>query len=157
MGSTLQVSDIEQIVESVFETMLGVRLECVDRPWFPDPDRLTATVHFAGEVPGAVVIECSMATACRMAGALTGIDHAAVDEDVYDALAEIVNMVGGNLKSLLHAGCGLSMPTVVNGFDYKQRLPRARISTRSAFECDWGDLWVTYLLEEQPPRPPFRA
>lgn len=156
MSSTLQATDLEQIVEGVFETMLGIRLECVELPWFPDPDRLTATVHFAGESPGAVVIECAESTACRMAGALTGIVHTAVDEDVYDALAEIVNMVGGNLKSLLHAGCGLSMPTVVNGFDYRQRLPRARVSTRSAFECDWGEVWVTYLLEEKPPRPPRR-
>ncbi|MCC6537695.1 MAG: chemotaxis protein CheX [Bryobacterales bacterium] len=152
MSSTLQATDLEQIVEGVFETMLGIRLECTDLPWFPDPDRLTATVHFAGESPGAVVIECSSSTACRLAAALTGIDHREADEDVYDGLAEIVNMVGGNLKSLLHAGCGLSMPTVVNGFDYRQRLPRARISTRSAFECDWGEVWVTYLLEEKSTR-----
>jgi len=107
MSSTLQATDLDQMVEGVFGTMLVIRLECTELPWFPDPDRLTATVHFAGESPGAAVIECAEETACRLAGALTGIDHASVDEDVYDALAEIVNMVGGNLKSLLHAGCGL--------------------------------------------------
>jgi CheY-specific phosphatase CheX len=67
----------------------------------------------------------------------------AVDEDVLSVLAELANMIGGNLKCALRAGTVLSMPTVADGKDLK--IDGVEIRDRAAFHCDAGDFWVTVL------------
>ena len=57
-------------------------------------------------------------------------------EDVQDALGEITNMTGGNLKALMPGSCHLSLPAVIDGNDYRIRIPTARVLTRVLFECD---------------------
>lgn len=37
------------------------------------------------------------------------------DDDVRDAMGEITNIIGGNMKPILPHGVGLSMPSVVYG------------------------------------------
>ena len=66
-----------------------------------------------------------------MAGALLMSEYQSVDEDVMDAVAEVVNMVVGNVKTLLEERVGplaFSIPTVIYGRNYK---------TRSAGVMEW--------------------
>jgi chemotaxis protein CheX len=55
--------------------------------------------------------------------------------DMQDALAELVNMIGGNIKALLPDGCFLSLPAVVEGGDYSARVPGTRLASRVEFVC----------------------
>src|SRR5579862_6934401 len=111
--------ELAQIVESVFETMVGLEVNEAAAPWFPGRDRLTASVHMAGEWNGAVLIECNRGQACRFAGRYLSIDTLdSVDDVVCDVLGELANMVGGNLKCVLAQGLMLSMPAVVDGSAY---------------------------------------
>lgn len=141
----LESVDLDQIVVDVFGTMLSDHVEVVDKPWQSDVTRLTASVHFAGPAPGALLVECSKQDACCVAELLTGIRHDEVSEDVLDGLAEMANMVGGNLKSLLHAGAGLSMPIVVEGSAWVLNLPPEQPRRRQAFACGKAIFWVTYV------------
>ena len=48
-------------------------------------------------------------------------EYAAVDEEVLDAMAEVTNMVVGNVKTLLEeqvGAMGLSIPTVIFGRNF---------------------------------------
>jgi len=147
MNNAVKSVDLDRVVLDVFETMLGERVSIVDHPWTRDMHRLTASVHFAGPSPGALMIECSKRDACRVAELLTGIPHHEVNDDVLDGLGELANMVGGNLKSMLHAGAGLSMPCVVEGSDYSMRICGDRPIRRFAFGCRQAVFWVTYVSE----------
>lgn len=73
----------------------------------------------AGGWNGAVSITCSPGLAMFAAGAMFGRNaRALTPEDVHDAIGELANMVGGNLKSLVNGDdplCVLSMPIVVDG------------------------------------------
>ena len=140
--------DLDQIVVDVFGTMLSDQVMAVDEPWHSDVNRLTASVHFAGPAPGALLVECSKQDACCVAELLTGIRHDEVSEDVLDSLAEMANMVGGNLKSLLHAGAGLSIPIVVEGSAWASNLPASEPHRRRAFACGTAVFWVTYVAEQ---------
>jgi len=51
-------SELAQIVESVFATMLGLEVGECGMPWFPNGERLTAAVHMAGDWNGAILLEC---------------------------------------------------------------------------------------------------
>lgn len=139
-------SELAQIVESVFATMLSLEVAEGGTPWFPGGDRLTSAVQLAGDWNGAVLLECDRSQACRFAGRFLSQDPpGTVDDVVRDVLGELANMIGGNLKCVLMRGIRLSMPSVVDGSDYSLRVCGAEIKDRLAFECTEGAFWVTVL------------
>lgn len=120
-----QVSDprsLDTSVEEVFRTMLG--LQCL-RSHDLDPEEhlsVTAVVGFGGLLSGACVFSMGGAAALAIAGHLTGMDFLEIDDTVKDAIGEICNMLAGSWKGKvpeLAAHCGLSVPAVITGRDYK--------------------------------------
>jgi chemotaxis protein CheX len=139
-------SELAQIVESVFGTMMSLEVGECSTPWFPSGDRLTSAVHLAGDWNGAVLLECDRGQACRFAGRFLSMEPLdTVDDVVRDVLGELSNMIGGNLKCVLTRGIRLSMPSVVDGSDYSMRVCGARVRERIAFQCAEGPFWVTVL------------
>ena len=139
-------SELAQIVESVFASMLGLEVGRCGTPWFPNGDRLTAAVHMAGDWNGAVLLECDRRQACQFAGRFLSTEPPeSVDDVVRDVLGELVNMIGGNMKCVLTRGIQLSMPSVVDGSDYSLRVCGAKVRERLAFQCAEGPFWVMVL------------
>jgi chemotaxis protein CheX len=103
-------------------------------------------VFFAGSWQGAVLLECCRDGALAFASRLMRINPSAVsDDDARDALGEIVNMIGGNLKSVLPHSVGLSPPSVVKGKDYAYRICGNNRRERLAFDSCAGKFCVTLL------------
>ena len=73
----------------------------------------------------------------------------AVPADLQDALAELSNMIGGNLKTLLPGPSFLSLPTVTEGNDYSLSVPGSRLISHVQLDCN-GELLDVALLEELP-------
>lgn len=139
-------SELAQIVESVFGTMLSLEVNACGTPWFPGGDRLTSAVHLAGDWSGAVLLECDRRQACYFAGRFLSADPpGTVDDVVRDVLGELANMIGGNLKCILSRGIHLSMPSVVDGSDYSLRVCGGGARERLAFQCAEGLFWITVL------------
>jgi chemotaxis protein CheX len=115
---------IEAIAAMVLETTAGVALVPAAGEIPRDRPALTGCVHIDGAWNGAALVECELPLARRLTAALFAREPAdlALDE-VRDALGEITNMVGGNLKALLPSPSRLSLPTVVEGADYAVTVP----------------------------------
>ena len=82
----------------------------------PD-DALSAWVEIVGPWNGAVVLTCGRATAEELSRCLLA-EHAppVLDkEDVDDALGELANVVGGNVKAVLPGPSVLGLPEVASG------------------------------------------
>jgi chemotaxis protein CheX len=138
-------SELAQIVDSVFRAMLNLEVGVGGTPWFPGENRLTSAVHMTGEWNGVVLVECDRAQACRFAGRYLSIDPPeTVDDVVRDVLGELANMIGGNLKCVMHPGIRLSMPSVVDGSDCL-RVCGAEILERLGFHSVEGLFWITVL------------
>jgi chemotaxis protein CheX len=147
-GMEVPSSELAQIVESVFGTMLSMQTEVCGTPWFPSPngDRLTSAVHLTGSWNGAVLMECDRRQACRFAGRFLSMEPADTFDDVVrDVLGELANMIGGNLKCVLTQGIRLSMPSVVDGSDYSVRVCGSRVQERLTFQSEEGLFWITVL------------
>jgi chemotaxis protein CheX len=141
----LMPHDVAQIVESVFENMLGLEVVECGEPWFQGSDRMTAAVHLTGIWNGAFELECSRSQACFFAGRfLSKNPPAVVDDVVRDVLGELANMIGGNLKCVLPKGLRLTMPAVVDGSDRVQ-VCGAEVQASLCFQCSEGLFWVTIL------------
>jgi chemotaxis protein CheX len=149
----VQQSELAQIVESVFETMMSLEVTPDETPWLADASRMTSAVHLTGDWNGTVVFECDRRQACKFAGRFLSMDPpAAVDDDVRDVLGELANMIGGNVKGALEGDIRLSMPSVVDGGDYSVRICGAVIQERLALQCDQGVFWVTKYVTDRKPK-----
>lgn len=79
-----------------------------------DAEVVHASVSVQGAWSGQVVIEVAPTAALRAARAMLALDDP-TDADVTDAVGELVNMVGGNVKSVMPAPSTLGLPMVVQG------------------------------------------
>jgi CheY-specific phosphatase CheX len=140
---------VSVIVEDVFLSMLGFQVQhhpsCLT-----EDEQITASVFLAGEWRGAVSIEMGMGQAIEITAQLNPESSpAGLDDDVRDAIGEVANMIGGNLKASLPGGTHMSMPTVVRGTDYKVRMCGLAESASFGFSTAYGPFWVhiTHVLE----------
>jgi len=146
MQTEVSVVFLNEIVQSVFMTMMGLDVSPSDEPWNHNGDRLTSFVHLTGDWNGAVLFECNSRQACQFAGHILAMDPPEiVDDDVRDVLGELANMIGGNLKCGMATGVRLSMPTVMEGRDYDLRVCGSQVLERLGFQCAEGNFWVTVL------------
>ena len=129
------VDSINQSTLQVFSTMLGVEL-APGTAAFEDakPDmncEVISLIGLAGSWAGAGSLSCSAALACRVCANMLMTEATAVNEEVLDAVAELTNMIVGNVKTELESKLGplgLSIPTVVYGRNFK---------TKTAGPTDW--------------------
>jgi chemotaxis protein CheX len=129
------VDSINQSTLEVFSTMLGVELAqgaATFEDAKPDIDcEVISLIGLAGSWAGAGSLSCSAALACRVCANMLMTEATAVNEDVLDAVAELTNMIVGNVKTALESKLGplgLSIPTVVYGRNFK---------TKTAGTTDW--------------------
>ena len=103
---------IAQIAIDVFHAMLRMEVSVCETPETTVSDA-AALVRFEGSWNGALLIQCSFDQAFEFAGRLMRIDRPTwFNEDAADALGEVANMIGGNLKALLPPKTVLSVPEV---------------------------------------------
>ncbi len=125
-ASVAEVADprnLDASVDEVFEMMLGVKCHRspAEKP-APNDESVTAVVGFGGLLSGACVFRGSYRTALKIAGHMTGMQFDEVDDTVKDAIGEVCNMLAGGWKGKvpqLAANCGLSVPAVITGRDYR--------------------------------------
>ena len=135
--------EVTQIASTVWETVLGLNLVRCDSAPTPDDEVVAGLVQVTGAWEGAVTIETSADFARQAAATMFGLDpDAASSADTQDAIGELTNMTGGNVKSLLPEPCQLSLPTVVEGREQASRLLRGELITTVAFECHGSPLVV---------------
>jgi chemotaxis protein CheX len=114
--------NVDASVEEVFHLMLGATCTRDHAQLVVEPDSVTAVVGFGGVLSGACVFRVCSATAREIAARMTGMAFDDVDDTVRDAVGEICNMLAGAWKGKvpeLAAHCGLSVPAVITGRDYR--------------------------------------
>ena len=113
---TVREEDIRTITDTVWANV--VRAEAT-RPNAAEPDLtgtvMTGCVQMGGAWRGAVTIRCSTGLARTVGAAMFETDPAeTAGADIRDAIGELANMIGGNIKALLPGPTQLP-PLVVEG------------------------------------------
>lgn len=129
----LSREDIRQIVTDIFDGMLGLPV-AEQEVALDGARRITGCVQVSGGWDGAVAVDCTTALASRIAESMLGLQAEHVtDEDVRDAIGEVANVAGGNVKALLGAECVLSLPTVTEGIDLHLSVPGTQVVAAAGF------------------------
>ncbi|MDQ6523509.1 chemotaxis protein CheX [Nocardioides sp. LHD-245] len=131
--------DVRAVTEDVWMVLLGEdgglrpRTVPADAPF--DAAAWSAATTISGGWHGVVTVELDEALARLLTGRMLALtdDETATDSDVADAVGELVNMVGGNVKSLMPGPSTLSLPAVAAG--------RAAFGSDSALACRIDLAW----------------
>jgi hypothetical protein len=105
---------IQAIAEESWLALVGDDEFLVPMPGGQPDDALSSWVEIVGPWTGAVVLTCGRSTAEQLSRCLLA-EHAPPvleAEDVEDALGELANVVGGNVKAVLPGPSVLGLPEV---------------------------------------------
>jgi len=155
------VKAIQSATAEVFGMMLN--LEVASEPAYTElpssrpTDGVIALLGLAGQWMGSGIIQCDAGFARTIYMHMLSTDCAAgedsVDGEVLDAVAELANMVIGNVKNTLEetlGPMGMSVPTVVFGRNFTTRAMGSDPWIVVPFKCGDAQLLVKLYLRHSP-------
>ena len=135
-------ADIEDITQTIWGTLFDLPLSGARASPLGPEALLTGCVQIVGGWRGAVMLQCPMSLAVTLTEQMFRSGSAPSVDDVRDALGELTNVIGGNVKALFPGPSQLSLPAVAVGSDYDLGVVDASAVT-VAFTCDGQPLTVT--------------
>lgn len=130
-----QLADVHAILEEVWRSFLGDEDPLLPADRDPADPGWSAAVTVSGKWEAMVTVELSAALADEVTRRMLGGSDLA-EEDIADAVGELVNMIGGNVKSLMPGPSALSLPMVTSG-----RVARGSETTESCrVDAHWRGL-----------------
>jgi chemotaxis protein CheX len=148
-----RVSDprsLDASVEEVFRLMLGIECRREAGQAVVERESVTAVVGFGGLLSGACVFRSGVTTALKIAAHMTGMEFEDIDDTVKDGIGEICNMLAGAWKGKvpeLAANCGLSVPAVITGRDYKLHVQAPEFQLHHGYRFDEEVFEVTIVCD----------
>ncbi len=148
---------IKAATADVFSTMLSLELKpgevYVEKPEAAPSSGVVSLIGLAGPWVGTGSLSCTAPFACRIAGQLLMTEYSAICEDVLDAVAEVTNMIVGNVKTTLEnrlGAMGLSTPTVIYGRNFQTRSARNQEWTVVPFDCGGDRMCIQLCIAPNP-------
>ncbi|HBY58233.1 MAG TPA: hypothetical protein DEH78_00320 [Solibacterales bacterium] len=139
--------------KEVFETMLGIPVKVADHYLdHKDPrpqEGIVSLIGLVGSWIGTGSICCPSDTAWKLCSRMLMTEFNSVNEDVLDGMAELTNMIIGNVKTGLEEDMGpmgLSIPTVIFGRNFETRSVGNGEWTIIPLECEDGPVNILVCL-----------
>jgi chemotaxis protein CheX len=157
-------SEICQITQTIWSSVLGLETERTDRRVEAEAgaDRsarpfdthhepfLTGCVSITGAWDGAITLDCSATLARKLAAIMMRQDpEKTTSDDIADALGELTNILGGNVKRLLPGPSKLTLPAVAEGRDYHVKIAGSQLLSEITFSCEGEPMRVTLLQRDE--------
>lgn len=145
-----------KIVESakeIFSSMIMMEIEVVEKTT-PDnvlEDSISGIIGLAGLRKGVLAIHLPNTVAMAITSNFLGMDVTEINEDVEDAVGELANMLGGNVKTILSEkgrDIELSMPSTITGKKYDFQTTKDAERYIIPFDADVGRFTVELQLEK---------
>ncbi len=125
MSNFSEINDklIESTVE-IFTGMVMMEITVAGEPMTklgPLKQSITGMIGLAGTHKGVLAVHFPNQVAMDVTGSFLGMEVSEINADVQDAIGEIANMLGGNLKTILSdrgKDIQLSLPSTISGDAY---------------------------------------
>ena len=145
----LDPGTVQSIADEVWPSLVGDGEVFVPVPMPPPAELVSAWVDITGPWTGSVVLTCAPATAEALTECvlMTRPPTVVDDEDVADALGELANVLGGNIKSVLPGESRLGLPQV------GPAPSRGRLDDVCALVGQWRGNYLTITVHGAAPAP----
>ncbi len=114
-------------------------------------DTITATIGLAGTHKGVLAVHFPNEVAMAITSNFLMMDINEINDDVHDAMGEIANMLGGNVKTILSEkgrDIDLSMPSTIAGTEYTFQSENDVDRVIVKFSTEKGSFMVEIDLEK---------
>lgn len=140
--------DITALTEQVCDSVLGMSIVPLADA-VPARTEVMAVVQITGGWQGAVAVTCARAVAEAITEAMFEMDPGTTSaEELDDAMGEMANMIGGNIKGLMPGPSQLSLPTVAEGHDFAAAFPGSTLAVEALFALPTGTLGVQVFRQD---------
>lgn len=153
MDQEIVINGARSAVDEVFGMMIGLPAtagEVYREEAAPaEAEGIITLIGLAGPWIGAGSISCGSELACKLASSMLMEEFSSINKEVLDAMAEITNMVFGNVKTVLEAHLGplgLSIPTVVFGRNFSTNSPGQQVWSVIPYEVESQKMDVKICL-----------
>ncbi|HEV7870770.1 MAG TPA: chemotaxis protein CheX [Modestobacter sp.] len=145
----LDAGTVQSIADEVWPSLVGDGEAFVPVPVPPPGEVVSAWVDIIGPWTGSVVLTCAPATAAALTESvlMTRPPTVVDDEDVADALGELANVMGGNIKSVLPGESRLGLPQI------GVAPPRGRLDDVRSLVGQWRGNFLTITVQGAAPAP----
>ncbi|CAG37379.1 chemotaxis protein CheX [Desulfotalea psychrophila] len=145
--------DIVSAVDAIFSSMVMMPVEPSDVALELEPltKSISAMVGFAGARKGMIAVHMPQNVALAVTSSFIMMDVTEINEDVEDAIGELANMLGGQIKSVLAENgrdIELSIPTTISGQSYDFRSTGDNDRTVVYFKVDAGIFAIDCQLQK---------
>ncbi len=140
--------EIQQYTQLVCSTLLGIEVQPLPGQYEASlSDTFTGSVQISGKWNGALLLSLPSSLVNTLTETLFSLDpEKTTTEDKKDAVGELINMIGGNIKALLPQPSKLSVPLL--GLEgQEQFFPSTEMVTHCQFECQ-GKSFALSLYEQ---------
>ena len=150
MTEILSNDDLFSLAETVWSSILGLEFERAgDSDGKIGERAVTSCVQITGEWEGAVTVACSETLATQLAAAMFAMEPEELDDEMTrDAMGEIANMTGGNVKGVAPGQNTLALPTVSEGEEGSMRIAKTVQLNRIVGMTNGHPVIVTVLGKE---------
>jgi chemotaxis protein CheX len=147
----------EKIIESaieIFSTMVMLEISVNGDPMSKLPpltESISGVIGLAGTHKGVLAIHIPDKVAMAITASFLGVVIDEINEDVEDAVGELANMLGGNVKSILSENgrdIDLSLPSTIRGQQYDFQPTREAERIIIPFRCEAGEFAIELQLEK---------
>jgi len=138
--------EIQEYTQLICSTLLGFEVQPLPGSYAASPTQ-TASVQVTGKWNGAIVLSLPPTLVDTLTETLFSLESGKASiEDKKDAVGELINMIGGNIKALLPAPCVLSVPLLaLEG--HTMQFPSTEMVTHCQFDCH-GKPFALSLFEQ---------
>ncbi len=143
--------EILEITETTWQSLLGLDIHprALPATMGPAEGHLTGKVEISGAWTGAVLLHGSRDLAAAAAAVIFATEAGAGSEqDSFDAMYELTNIIGGNIKSLLPEPCQLSLPCVEATTDEHLQILGMEKVSELVFDCQGQPLFVSVWQQQ---------
>jgi CheY-specific phosphatase CheX len=127
------------VTQQVFEIMAGIAVYPSTRALSQADPCVESVLRYLVVCKGSIVLESSASVAFGFTERMMSVPTPTwCDDDVKDAMGELVNMIGGNLKGLLPIETELSSPIVFEKPPLEMAHSRPGRLSRTDFDCEFG-------------------
>ena len=139
----LDSETVQSIADEVWPSLVGDGESFLPVPVPPPAEVISAWVDITGPWTGSVVLTCAPATAEALTESvlMTRPPTVVDDEDVADALGELANVLGGNIKSVLPGESTLGLPQIGSA------PPRGRLDDVRSLVGQWRGDFLTITVQ----------
>lgn len=136
---SLVPEEILGLIHTIWQQVLDLEIHeatNANAPLTATDSLMTSCVQITGDWEGAIAVYCSTDFAKQAAAIAFAMEDSEIQlEEMQDILGELTNILGGNIKSLVPGSCQLSLPSVIEGRDYRFGVLGSQISLQFRLTC----------------------